>query len=60
VPTSIAQLWVPRVELHLFYNTIVFVPMIVGMYYHLFPPEPRRGGRKCSCAWHSRSLASPV
>lgn len=51
VPTSIAQLWVPRVELHLFYNTIVFVPMIVAMYYHLFPsassPAPR-----CTCAWH--------
>src|SRR5687768_11525303 len=27
VPTSIAQLWLPRVELHLFYNTIVFIPM---------------------------------
>src|SRR5262245_10516073 len=26
VPTSIVQLWVPRVELHLFYNTIVFIP----------------------------------
>ena len=38
VPTSIAQLWVPRVELHLFYNTIVFVPMVIAMYYHLFPP----------------------
>ncbi len=38
MPTSIIQLWVPRVELHLFYNTIVFIPMIIGMYYHLFPP----------------------
>ena len=28
VPTSIVQLWVPRVELHLFYNTIVFIPMV--------------------------------
>ncbi len=26
VPTSLLQLWVPRVELHLFYNTIVFIP----------------------------------
>jgi hypothetical protein len=60
MPTSIAQLWVPRVELHLFYNTIVFVPMIVGMYYHLFPPETETGRPQCSCAWHSRSVASPV
>lgn len=57
VPTSIAQLWVPRVELHLFYNTIVFIPMIVAMYYHLFPPaEARRPA--CTCAWHRKpSLA---
>ena len=32
VPTSLVQLWVPRVELHLFYNTIVFIPMIVAMF----------------------------
>ena len=31
VPTSLLQLWVPRVELHLFYNTIVFIPMVVAM-----------------------------
>lgn len=48
VPTSIVQLWVPRVELHLFYNTIVFIPMMVGMYYHLFPPDAR--GQQCTCA----------
>ena len=59
VPTSIAQLWVPRVELHLFYNTIVFVPMIVGMYYHLFPPATESTRPQCSCAWHTRA-PSPV
>ena len=53
VPTSIAQLWVPRVELHLFYNTIVFIPMIVAMYFHLFPPA-QAGRPACSCAWHRR------
>ncbi len=31
VQTSIAQLAFPRVELHLFYNTIVTVPMAVAM-----------------------------
>lgn len=60
VPISIAQIWVPRVELHLFYNTIVFVPMLVGMYFHLFPPETEAARPQCSCAWHSRSIASPV
>jgi hypothetical protein len=52
VPTSIIQLWIPRVELHLFYNTIVFIPMILGMYYHLFPEEPARVAPRCSCALH--------
>ena len=52
VPTSIVQLWVPRVELHLFYNTIVFIPMVIAMYYHMFPPPAERP--QCTCAWHSR------
>jgi hypothetical protein len=55
VPTSLAQLWVPRVELHLFYNTIVFIPMVVAMYFHMFP---RAAGRAtCTCAWHRPSPA---
>lgn len=53
VPTSLFQLWVPRVELHLFYNTIVFVPMVVALYFHMFPPVGA-GRPKCSCAWHTR------
>jgi hypothetical protein len=32
VPTSIIQLWYPRVELHLFYNTIVTVPMAIALW----------------------------
>jgi hypothetical protein len=51
VPTSIVQLWVPRVELHLFYNTIVFIPMMVAMYYHMFPPPAAARQQQCSCAW---------
>jgi hypothetical protein len=50
VPTSLIQLWVPRVELHLFYNTIVFIPMVIGMYYHMFPTKAVPGVR-CTCAW---------
>lgn len=37
-PISILQLWIPRVELHLFYNAAVFIPMVIAMYYHLYPP----------------------
>lgn len=55
VPISIAQLWIPRVELHLFYNTIVFIPMILGMYYHMFPPQGETIGHGCSCAWREKS-----
>ncbi len=52
VPTSIVQLWIPRLELHLLYNSVVFVPMIVAMYYHLFPSAPEATGMRCSCALH--------
>ncbi len=55
-PVSIAQLvaqyfsgqpfagqpWLPRIELHLFYNLIVLIPMLVALYYHRFPPT-RKG-----------------
>jgi hypothetical protein len=50
VPTSIIQLWFPRVELHLFYNAIVFFPMVVAMVYHLRPSPAERGEMRCSCA----------
>ena len=59
VPTSLVQLWVPRVELHLFYNTIVFLPMVIGMYYHMFPRAKDAGGHQCTCAWH-RPMADPA
>ena len=57
VPTSLIQLWMPRVELHLFYNTIVFIPMVIGMYYHLFPPAGERSKFQCTCAWHRGAAA---
>ncbi len=49
VPTSLLQLVVPRVELHLFYNTIVFIPMVVAMYLHLRPSVAEARGMTCSC-----------
>ena len=55
VPMSIAQLVVPRVELHLFYNTIVFIPMVIAMFYHMFPLPGEEAHMNCSCAWHPRT-----
>lgn len=60
VPTSLVQLVVPRVELHLFYNTIVFIPMVVAMYYHLFPEDRETAPTKCTCAWHHGQVGSPA
>ena len=60
VPTSLAQLWVPRVELHFFYNTIVFVPMVIAMYYHLCPPAQEEVKARCSCAWNAERAAAHV
>ena len=58
VPVSVLQLVFPRVELHLFYNTIVFIPMAIGMYYHMFPPESDRHVAVCSCSRYSHPAAS--
>jgi hypothetical protein len=54
VPVSIIQLWIPRVELHLFYNTVVFIPMVIAMYYHMFPPEDEPAHAGCTCAYLRR------
>jgi hypothetical protein len=54
VPFSVLQLFFPRVELHLFYNSVVFVPMVIGMYYHMFPPESEVQHNNCTCVWHPR------
>jgi hypothetical protein len=49
VPTSIVQLAFPRVELHLFYNAIVFIPMVVAMVYHRREEPVRDGFLQCTC-----------
>ena len=49
VPTSVLQLFFPRVELHLFYNGVVFLPMIVAMYLHLRPSRRESERMSCSC-----------
>lgn len=47
---SIGQVWVPRVELHFIYNLIVFVPLVLGMIYHFYPPACEPGEERCTCA----------
>lgn len=54
VPVSMLQLVIPRVELHLFYNTVVFVPMVMAMFYHMFPLPGEAAHQGCSCAWQPR------
>ncbi len=58
VPTSILQLVFQRVELHLFYNTLVFIPMVIAMYYHKFPPEGEEAHQQCTCAYRPQPLAA--
>nr|MDT0656865.1 hypothetical protein [Micromonospora sp. DSM 115978] len=55
-PTSIIQLIVPRVELHLFYNAVVTLPMLVAMYYHLRPNRVDAAAMTCSC--HARPVGA--
>jgi hypothetical protein len=54
-PTSILQLVFPRVELHLFYNAMVTMPMLVAMYIHLHPTARERKLANCTCAGPSPS-----
>jgi hypothetical protein len=58
VPMSIAQLWIPRVELHLIYNSIVFIPMVIAMYYHMFPPRTDAARMRCTCAFHPKAATA--
>jgi hypothetical protein len=51
VPFSVLQFFFPRVQLHLFYNSIVFIPMVIAMYYHMFPPQGEAPAA-CSCSWY--------
>ncbi|MFC6090031.1 hypothetical protein Q5530_06010 [Saccharothrix sp. BKS2] len=50
VPTSLLQLALPRVELHLFYNAIVFIPMVVAMIKHGKPSDEELAAAPCRCA----------
>jgi hypothetical protein len=52
IPLSFLQVAFPtsRVEIHLFYNAVVFAPMVVAMYYHMFPPTAEDANPLCNCA----------
>src|SRR6266536_4664507 len=50
VPTRVLQLWFPRIELHLFYNAIVTVPMVVAVYLPQRPPRTEGAVLPCNCA----------
>ncbi len=49
VPTSVLQLLFPRVELHLFYNAIVFIPMVIAVVLHMRPRAVDQTATGCSC-----------
>ena len=57
VPISFLQTFFPkfRVEIHLFYNAIVFIPMMIGMYYHMFPPKGEESAA-CTCSLRHEPL----
>ena len=55
VPTSVGQIWIPRIELHLIYNMLVFIPMVVAMYYHVYPPARDAVKMMCTCAHRHRA-----
>jgi hypothetical protein len=52
VPYSVIQFFIPRVQLHLFYNSIVFIPMVIAMYFHMFPPQGEEHLAACTCSWY--------
>lgn len=57
VPLSFLQMVFPksRVEIHLFYNAVVFMPMLVAMYYHMFPPKGEETAA-CTCSLRHKSV----
>src|SRR3712207_2636878 len=60
IPLSFLQVAFPtaRVEIHLFYNAVVFAPMVVAMYHHMFPPAGEESGVSCTCAWKGQEAGA--
>lgn len=57
VPTSILQLFFPRVQLHLFYNALVTAPMVVAVILHRRPSAEERDSMECTCAEATETYA---
>lgn len=49
---------VRRLEVHLFYNTIVTIPMVVAMFYHMFPSPGEEAHMGCNCSWRKKRTAT--
>jgi len=45
------------VELHLFYNAVVFAPMLAAMLFHLYPTREEQRESNCTCAVAPRPRA---
>lgn len=55
-PIGIGQLYIPRVELHLLYNSLVTLPTILGIYFHFYPPAKESPTElPCTCSRRSGS-----
>ncbi len=54
-PLNFLVFFVRRLEVHMIYNTIVTIPMAIGMFYHLFPSPQEEQHMGCSCAWHRKA-----
>jgi len=57
---SALMLAVRRVEVHLFYNSIVTIPMVVAAYMHTFARPGEEAHMGCSCAWNRKMRAKAV
>ena len=53
-------LFVRRLEVHLFYNAIVFIPMVIAMYHHMWPAPGEEPHMRCNCMWNRKKAAQPV
>ncbi len=58
-PWDPLMLAVRRVEVHMFYNSIVTFPMVVAMYFHMFPKPSEEAHMKCNCTWHKKRVTQP-
>lgn len=57
-PSSVLQQLFPRIELHLFYNTVVTIPMVIAVVLHLRPSRSELEHMHCSCGDRARARMS--